>query len=199
MNYLTAINKVLEHEGGFVDHKSDPGGATNFGITKRVYEAFKGRKVSITEMKNMPKSDAVAIYKANYWDAIQGDLIKSYKIAFAMFDQAVNRGVSAAIKSAQKIIGAIQDGRMGAATLSTINGFNEEKFLSQYLADAIQAYQAIVDKKPSSAVFLKGWLNRVQSISDYVKVKPAVAAGSLVLFLIIGFFLVRILSSKGKK
>ena len=75
MSFQLAVEKVLKHEGGFVNHPDDRGGATNWGITQKVYEKFKGRPVTLAEMKNMPKSDAIAIYKAEYWDKVGGEPI----------------------------------------------------------------------------------------------------------------------------
>ncbi len=182
MNYLTAINKVLQHEGGFVNDPKDSGGATNFGITKKVYEAFKRRAVSIDEVKSMPRTDAVAIYKAEYWDKILGDQISSYKVAFAIFDQAVNRGVSAAVKSAQRVLGVQETGVMGPVTLKKINETSEGTFLARFLADAEKFYRDLVASRPKDQKFLNGWLKRVQSIADYVGVKPlAISAGALLL------------------
>ena len=66
---------MLHHEGmdlergktGFVmDPHDNDGGATNFGITKITYQEFKGREVTIDEMKNMPFSDVQQIYKEKY-------------------------------------------------------------------------------------------------------------------------------------
>lgn len=197
MNYVDAINKVLEHEGGFVNDPSDSGGATNFGITQKVYEAFKGRTVSVLEIQKMPKSDAILIYKREYWDKVQGDNLKSYKVAFALFDQAVNRGPSSAIKAAQKVVGIPQDGKIGAATLGKINQTDEKVFLEKFLADAIAFYNKLAVTRPKDAKFLSGWLSRVNSISDYVGVKPYQAVGGIV-FLLVGIFLLIQFGSKNK-
>jgi lysozyme family protein len=171
MNYLDAINKVLEHEGGYVNNPLDTGGRTNFGITQATYEKFLGRKLSSAEadsvMKNMPKGNAVAIYKTMYWDAIQGDKIKQYAIAAIIFDQAVNRGVSAAVKQAQRILGLAQDGKIGPVTIATLNGVKDTDFIPKYLTESINAYKTIVANNPSQSVFLNGWLKRVESLKSY--------------------------------
>lgn len=167
MNYVDAIEQVLKHEGGFVNNPLDKGGATNWGITQRVYEAFKGRKVTIDEIKSMPKSEAIAIYKRNYWDAIGGDAIRFYSVAFSLFDQAVNRGVSAALKQAQSVLGLTPTGRLDPSFISSLNAIKEEKFLSDFVKASKDAYNAIVSKNPSQSIFLKGWLNRVTSLENY--------------------------------
>lgn len=166
-NFTKAVEKVLEHEGGYVNNPADTGGATNFGITKRVYESFIGRPVSLTEMKVMPKGNAVAIYKANYWDKVKGDFIKSYSKAFILFDQAVNRGPSSAIKQAQRISGALPDGVIGPKTIEAINKMNEKSFIDNFVIESEKFYRSLVARKPSQAVFLNGWLNRVKSLEEY--------------------------------
>ncbi len=197
MNYVDAINKVLVAEGGFVNDPSDSGGATNFGITQGTYETFKGRKVSLAEMKAMPKSDAIKIYKTSYWNKIGGDQLKSFNVAYALFDQAVNRGPGAAIKLAQKIVGVKADGGIGPATIAALNNFDEKKFLERFLAETIAAYQALVINRPKDAKFLNGWLNRVAAISDFVGVKPSQALGGIAMLLVCLLILIQ-LTSKSK-
>ena len=58
-----AIKEVLHHEGGYVNHPKDPGGETNLGVTKRVYEEWGGTK----NMKELTFEDVAPIYKKNYW------------------------------------------------------------------------------------------------------------------------------------
>lgn len=166
-NFMKAVTKVLEHEGGFVDHPADKGGATNWGITQKVYENFIGNPVSKDEMRIMPKGNAIAIYKEMYWDKVKGDFIKSYAKAFIIFDQAVNRGPKSAAKQAQKIAGVTVDGAIGPQSLKAINAFNEKRFIDLYLADSKQFYKNIVSRDPSQAVFINGWMNRVTSLEKY--------------------------------
>ena len=167
MSFQRAVAQLLAHEGGFVNHPADKGGATNWGITQATYERWKGRKVTVEEIRNMPVSDAHAIYKANYWDKFSGDQIRQYTMAYAIFDQAVNSGVSTAVARAQKIIGVPADGVMGSKTLAALNAFAEPQFISGYLAATKANYQNIVAKNPTQEVFLKGWLNRVASLESY--------------------------------
>lgn len=202
MNFTDAVNKVLEHEGGFVNDPKDSGGATNWGITRAVYAAWLGRDpvtVSVDEVRRMPRSEAVAIYKRNYWDAIGGDKINSYSVAYTLFDQAINRGVATAVKQAQKVIGSPQDGKMGPVTINAINRFSEAEFLSKYLGLSIQAYKDLAENRPKDQKFLQGWLNRVDSIAAYVKVKPEVAAISgIVLLAGVSLFVYLLNAPKGK-
>lgn len=199
MNFTDAVNKVLEIEKGFVNDKNDSGGATNWGITKRVYEAWLGRTVSIDEIKNMPRSHAVAIYKANYWDKIAGDSLKSYKIAYTLFDQAINRGVSTVVKQAQSLVGLKADGIIGPATINALNSIAETDFISKFLAASIASYRSIASndgENDKDKKFLNGWLNRVNEISKYVGVKPGLAIGGAVLLAAAAFFLIKFLGKK---
>jgi lysozyme family protein len=182
MNYLDAIKKVLEHEGGYVNNPLDAGKRTNRGVTQATYERFIGRKLvgpdidasagqpkaeAETVMRNLSEGNAIQIYKSMYWDAMQGDKIKQYAIAAIIFDQAINRGVSAAVKQAQRILGLAQDGKMGPITLAAINGVKDTDFIPKYLTESINAYKTIVANNPSQSVFLTGWLKRVESLRSY--------------------------------
>ena len=65
-NYQKCLNMILHHEGGYVNHPKDPGGETNLGVTKRVYEEWGGTK----DMKDLEVEDVAPIYRKNYWDRI---------------------------------------------------------------------------------------------------------------------------------
>jgi lysozyme family protein len=166
-DYRDAINKVLQHEGGYVNNPADRGGPTNFGVTQKTYSDFIGHQASIDEIKNMPIGNAITIYKKNYWDVIQGDKIKQYAIAAAIFDQAINRGHVAAVKQAQRVLGLSQDGKMGPVTLAAINATPDTSFIPKYISESITAYKTIVANNPSQAVFLNGWLKRAESLRQY--------------------------------
>lgn len=209
-DYRDAIKKVLEHEGGFVNHKADKGGPTNWGVTQAVYDKYiqevtknPSYKSTIAEIQNMPIGNALAIYKKNYWDVIQGDKITRYAIAAAIFDQAINRGPVAAVKQAQRLLGLTDDGKVGPTTLSYLNKVDEAKFLASYLAASKTAYQQIVANNPSQAVFLTGWLNRVDSLKNYVTsyigtingTTVGIGVGVIAMLGVGGFFLYKYMSS----
>jgi lysozyme family protein len=207
-SYVDAIEKVLKHEGGYVFDKNDRGGRTNMGITQTVYEQFLGRKLSEAEaeqvMKNMPKGNAIQIYKSQYWDKIKGDQIKTYIVAFLIFDAAVNSGVTQAIKTAQRVLGINPDGVAGPEYLKHLNNFDPQKFVDEYIKARKSFYQTIVDKNPTQQKFLKGWLKRASLNEAYAKVvkfvgttagKATVGIGGLLLLTGV-FFLLRSLRKK---
>lgn len=78
---------VFKWEGGYVNDPSDPGGETNFGISKRAYPNI--------DIKNLTRQAAQEIYQRDYWDAIKGDTLEPALGAVAL-DTAINMGVSRA-------------------------------------------------------------------------------------------------------
>jgi lysozyme family protein len=87
--------ELYKHEGGYVDHPRDPGGATNFGITLATLREWRGRPVTKNDVRTMQRSEADAIYHAHYWNRIDGDSLLAGPDA-ALFDVAVNSGVGRA-------------------------------------------------------------------------------------------------------
>ena len=67
-NFDKCMSMLLAHEGGYVNHPSDPGGMTNLGVTKRTYDEYHGTDVTEDEMKALTKADVEPIYRRNYWD-----------------------------------------------------------------------------------------------------------------------------------
>ena len=94
-------------------------------------------------------------------DKIKGDLIESQEVANALYDFAVNSGVSKAVKSIQEILGIAVDGNLGAKTIAAINS-KDGKELCNKLCDKRAAFFEAIAKKGENAKFLKGWLNRVK-------------------------------------
>jgi lysozyme family protein len=92
-NREAAIKKTLQYEGGYSNHPADPGGPTNWGIT--IADARKYWKAGATadDVKAMPQSVAVEIYRKRYWDAVGGDNLPA-GLDLAVFDFGVNSGVS---------------------------------------------------------------------------------------------------------
>ena len=126
-NFDYALQKVLKHEGGFVDHPADPGGATNKGITMYTYQQFLEHTVdpnaqaTVDDLANIPDDDVYEIYKTMYWDKIWGDKLPD-GLDFAMFDFAVNSGPARAVKELQKnFFGCTTDGIMGSQTFGKID------------------------------------------------------------------------------
>jgi lysozyme family protein len=165
-SFNDALQVILKHEGGYVNNPLDRGGATNFGITQKVYEAYKNRPVTIKEIQSMSLSDVRSIYKKSYWDKLGGDAIKFYSVALALFDQGVNRGTVPVVKQVQKVLGITQDGKMGQTTMNALNSTSEASFLPKFFAESDLAYKTIVERNPSQQVFAKSWSNRLKALAS---------------------------------
>lgn len=115
MNFEKAFEKLLGHEGGFVDHPRDPGGATRWGITQRVARAhgYAG------DMRSFPVTDAKRIARTDYWDAVRADEMPD-AVRFDLFDAAYNSGAKQAIKWLQRAAGASDDGIIGPKTIAAV-------------------------------------------------------------------------------
>ena len=87
-NYDKCLETILHHEGGYVNHPKDPGGETNLGVTKRVYEEHGGTK----DMKELTVEDVAPIYKKGYWDKMRGDDLPN-GLDLCVFDFGVNAGL----------------------------------------------------------------------------------------------------------
>lgn len=157
-NFEHCLDLVLKHEGGYVNHPKDPGGETNRGVTKAVYDAYrKTRGRPIQSVKFITDDEIKAIYKFQYWDRVQGDLLPS-GVDYAVFDFAVNSGVGRASKYLQAVVGTAQDGVIGARTLAAIDS-------------PTRVINALCDRRMSFLrnlrtfmTFGKGWTRRVVDV-----------------------------------
>lgn len=167
-SFIEYFPTLLKHEGGYVNDPVDPGGATNLGVTFRVwlkngYDKDGDGDIDVSDLKKITPADAMMIAKKLYWDKIRGDSICSQSVAEILFDWAYNSGPITASKQIQKIIGVKQDGIIGPITVATINFQNAKELFEKIKKARIQFYENIVKNKPSQAKFLKGWKNRVNS------------------------------------
>jgi lysozyme family protein len=101
-NFDRALRLVLLHEGGFVDHPRDPGGATNLGVTLATYSRWIGRQATKAELRRLTPRDVAPIYRKGFWDAVRADDLPS-GLDYATFDYAVNSGPGRANQELQKV------------------------------------------------------------------------------------------------
>lgn len=161
--FQACLAQVLRHEGGYVDHPVDPGGATNMGITHKTLARW--RKVSPwwelpkSAVKTLARGEVAQIYRALYWDVCRArDLPPG--VDLAVFDYAVNSGPDRAIRTLQAVLGVVVDGRVGPLTLAAAGK-----------ADAARSIDAICDRRlgflrilKTFPTFGRGWTSRVASV-----------------------------------
>ena len=156
-NFEKCLEIILHHEGGYVNHPKDPGGETNLGVTKRVYEEWGGTK----DMKDLTVEDVAPIYKKNYWDRVKGDHLPA-GLDLCIFDFAVNAGPGRAAKMIQKMIGVTVDGGIGRMTLQALGLYEEEVGgVAEVILEYQKQRQAYYESLKNFDTFGRGWTRRV--------------------------------------
>ena len=158
-NFEQCLALVLKSEGGFVNNVKDPGGMTNLGVTKAVWENWVGHPVTEADMRALGPKDVAPLYKANYWDKIGGDSLL-LGIDYAVFDMAVNSGVSRAAKTLQQVLGVGADGKIGQATINACEAANAREVATGVCEERLAFLQSL----PTYDTFGRGWANRVASV-----------------------------------
>lgn len=142
------INRILGHEGGYVNNPKDPGGETNWGISKRTYPTI--------DIKNLSRSQAIEIYRRDFWERSHAsELPKAF--AFQILDTAVNSGTHTAIVMLQKVVGAVPDGYWGPKTRAAIEAMDKADVVLLYVA----ARMELMTDSKVWLIFGKGWIRRM--------------------------------------
>lgn len=112
MNFDEAFDRLMVHEGGFVDDENDPGGATKWGVTEFVARSwgYTGLMVEFTLI------EAKAIYEKQYWNPIRAAELPA-ALRYPVFDAAVNSGVKQAVRWLQRVLEVEDDGDLGPVTI----------------------------------------------------------------------------------
>lgn len=158
-SYDRAVAHVLASEGGYVDHPSDPGGATNRGITLATLSRWRGRHVTRDEVKGLSEAEARQIYRRFYWDRVRGDELPA-GLDLAVFDFAVNSGDARAARMLQGLLGLPEDGLIGPKTVAAALAADSAATIRN-LTRARLDFLSRLDTWP---VFGKGWRKRVLSV-----------------------------------
>ena len=156
-NYQKCLETILHHEGGYVNHPKDPGGETNLGVTKRVYEEHGCTK----DMKELTVEDVAPIYKKGYWDKMKGDDLPN-GLDLCVFDFGVNAGPGRAAKFLQKMIGTTVDGGIGPNTLAKVEEYVRENGEHETVKKYQEMRQKYYEQLSTFATFGRGWTRRVE-------------------------------------
>ena len=162
-SFFKSLEMVLHHEGGFVSHPEDPGGATNKGITHKTYADFLGRPLEdVDELKNISEEHVQIIYKNGYWDKVKGDQLPA-GVDFCIFDWAVNSGPSRAAKALQKAVMVAQDGAIGPKTLAAVSEMTPTEIIESVTKQRIEFYKGL----STFDTFGRGWRRRTKETRDF--------------------------------
>jgi lysozyme family protein len=159
-NYPACLKSVLKWEGGYVDHPKDPGGATNYGITRATLAKWRGKPVSKQDVKRLTLKEAGQIYKPRYWDAVQGDNLPN-GLDLIAFDGGVNSGPSRGARWLQKGLGVKADGKIGENTLTAATRAASNLDGVAVIQKASAARMGFLRALRTWSTFGRGWARRV--------------------------------------
>ena len=142
------FDKLISHEGGYVNDPRDPGGETKFGISKRAYPQV--------DIKNLTLDAAKDIYKRDYWDRAQCDKLPP-QLAYLLFDAAVNSGIGQSIRFLQRAVNLADDGVIGPMTLAAVGRSDAEAISARFLGQRLE----FMTKLTTWDTFGKGWARRI--------------------------------------
>lgn len=169
-DFERALPIILKAEGGFVADKDDRGGATNYGITERVYHAWLGMNMQNPRpVKEITPKEVEQIYAKHYWFAGHCDQLP-WPVSLAHFDACVNHGVGRAAKMLQDAAGVKADGAIGPKTLAAVKA-NPAEVAKKYL-ELRESFYKMLAMQSSQSKFLKGWLNRLGHLRTAMEPGP---------------------------
>ncbi len=147
MNFDLAFDRLMGHEGSYVNDPLDPGGETNWGISKRSYPGVNIRALTRAEAKE--------IYRRDFWQAIHGDEMPG-SVAFQVLDFAINSGIGTAIRKLQRAVGAADDGYWGPMSRRAVEAMAEHKVLMRFVAERLDFWRSL----STWGRFGNGWAGR---------------------------------------
>lgn len=146
--YDKAFDALIGNEGGYSNNPEDPGGETNWGISKKSYPHL--------DIKNLTREDAKKIYWKDFWLEIRAPELH-YAVAFEIFDMSVNHGASRGVMLLQQALDVADDGKFGKITMDAYVKRDVNDVLMRINAYRLKFYTKL-SKWPN---FGKGWANRV--------------------------------------
>ena len=158
-SYDEAVRRLLAHEGGYTNHRADPGGPTNFGITIHDYRRYVKPGATAADVKAMKVAEAKRIYRAKYWDAQRCDELPA-GVDYAVFDYGVNSGIGRSKKVLQRVVGVKVDGVLGPETMCAVKA-SDPKAVTVAICDERLRF---LKRLRTWAVFGRGWGRRVAEV-----------------------------------
>ena len=159
---------LIKHEGGFVNHKNDPGGATNRGITFNVFKKYSrdllGIEPTMENLQHLQDIQAMPIYEKQYWQKSGADYIIDDQISQLYFDTYVNGGARTVLENTINAYG--RTGNSISELNKLIKQYGGKSVFKTFKTERINRYEKIIKKNPQLKSFRKGWINRVNSF-DY--------------------------------
>jgi lysozyme family protein len=146
-NFDTCFKYLMVDEGGYTNDPADSGGATNYGITIKDYRLYINKNGTPADVKKLTITQAKAIYKSKYWDALGCDSLPS-----GVDNACFNYGVLAGI------------GRPKANLKKFANIKDPDKLIDAMCDEMKSFLNRLADRRPKDERFRKGWNNRVDRL-----------------------------------
>jgi lysozyme family protein len=164
-NFKNSLKHVLVHEGGYVDHPQDPGGATNKGVTLAVFQRFYGTSKGKDDLQAITDEQLEHIYKTGYWNKCRCDDLPN-GVDYVVFDQAVNTGPGRSAKWLQAVVGATVDGVIGPLTIATTWRHVPTQVINA-MCDERLAFKKRIMNGDLWKTFGRGWQARVDGVREH--------------------------------
>jgi len=155
-NFKECLDLVLKAEGGWVNNPKDPGGETNLGVTKHVWEEYVGHPVE--SLKKLTKEEVAPLYELKYWRPCYGEVLPR-GLDYVVFSMGVNAGPGRSVKLLQSAIGCVPDGVIGSRTRELIFASNCATLIAKFSEVRREYYRSL----KTFPIFGKGWLARVDA------------------------------------
>ena len=177
VTFREALRLILKFEGGYVFDKDDPGGETNKGVIKKVYDEYrKSKGLELRSVKDISDDEVSDIYRTRYWLEGKCDKVPPC-IAISHFDTCVNTGTGQSAKILQRVVGVKDDGAIGSGTLGKVTEVVGKEgdlvVAKRFLSKRRDFYNNLAQQKSHLQKFLKGWLNRVDTLEKYINDRKA--------------------------
>jgi len=148
MTFDTAFDRLIGHEGRYVNNPNDPGGETNWGISKRAYPRLK--------IKELTREDAKEIYRVDFWNRVRADELYD-GVAFQLFDFAVNSGIETAVRLFQRALMVADDGHWGPVSAKAAATWSETDQVMRLNAERLD-FMTRLSNWPNAG---RGWARRI--------------------------------------
>ena len=148
MTFDDAFDRILGHEGKYVNNPKDPGGETNWGISKRSYPHL--------DIRNLTRKQAKDIYRRDFWNQIRGEDLPD-GVIFQVFDFAINSGIQTAIRYLQRAVGVADDGYWGPISQAAAENMTETDMIMLLNSERLD-FMTRLSNWPDAS---KGWARRI--------------------------------------
>ena len=155
-NFKECLDLVLKSEGGYVNNPSDPGGMTNLGVTKRVWEEYSGHEVDEKTMRELTPEKVAPLYEQRYWRPTYCEVLPR-GLDLLIFSMGINAGTGRSVKLLQQSLGCVPDGVIGSRTMELVKQSNVADLIGKFSQARRQYYESL----KTFPIFGRGWLARV--------------------------------------